>query len=56
MATYAVNESRNSDLKNHHKQQFPSQIKVYNCVEWGLIFPTLDDQKLHDEKHFQVTI
>ena len=50
MLTNAVNQSRNSDLKNHHKQQLASEIKVYNCSECGFTFPTLDDQKVHDEK------
>ena len=51
MATYAVNQNRNSDLKTNHKQDFPSQIKVFNCTECGLIFSTLNDKKLHEEKH-----
>ena len=50
-ASYAVNQSKKSARQDNTHELRLSKIKIFDCSECGLLFPTLNDQNIHEEKH-----
>ena len=53
-AKYAVQQSQNPNQQVNKNQMTLTAIKNYICTECGVVFSTLNDQRVHEEEHHNI--